>query len=367
MRLPLIARIGTSLSELEARPRGRFDDLVREAFVANDVDALSMLLSLPNAAVVEDVKALLRRSITNDAVECALYLLTFLEEERRAREEAWRQHNPRNTEQEFVKIEKKGKRGRQELRDEYIQEREQHCGRAPTSRELLVLAREAMARKPAPAVRCARAFLLHAHRLRKQRPRVGQPLLGTDELPLRDAEGHVGIPYPPTPTDLPAALLPNPGARGGLDLSLGGAAVPLQWVNAVDDAEPPPIVYVRKCIDVDVRPDYRRFPAKPCDGIFERKAVDRQGDRFVNAGRTLATGLCPCAPATFPSGKPGDGFCECSWACAAAGSCSAHCGRRVMQTGSSCRLQVFRHPFKGWCLRTLTFIPDGSFVMECVL
>ena len=34
--------------------------------------------------------------------------------------------------------------------------------------------------------------------------------------------------------------------------------------------------------------------------------------------------------------------------------------------GAPWRLQVFRDPMKGWCLRTLVYIPSGAFVMEYV-
>ena len=45
---------------------------------------------------------------------------------------------------------------------------------------------------------------------------------------------------------------------------MGALPEPLPWVNEVDGAVPPPIVFVRRCIDVDVRPDWHSKPAKCC-------------------------------------------------------------------------------------------------------
>ena len=241
------------------------------------------------------------------------------------------------------------------LRSEYIEECESHCGAAPKSCELLTLAAEAMQLAP-PAERCARALLLQAHRLRKQVPRVGEALKNTDETPLTDSHGNPGIPWPDTRADLPRGLLSTTAGVGGHDLSLGAEAVPLQWVNEVDDAVPPPIVFVRQCIDVDVRQDWIKKRARCC--VTEETATTRGGvDR--------------CLSATFPAAKPRD-HCECNWDCLARCAreknckCIAQCSNRALQRGAPFRLQVFRHETKGWCLRTLTHIPAETFVMEYV-
>ena len=104
--------------------------------------------------------------------------------------------------------------------------------------------------------------------------------------------GRPGVPWPETPTDLPHAatcIETQHGGRGGFDLSLGGEAVPLQWVNEVDGASPPPIVFVRRCIDVDVRPDWlgKHTIAKACSRN-QQEAFDSHVD---------------CVKAGFP-GKP---------------------------------------------------------------
>ena len=69
-----------------------------------------------------------------------------------------------------------------------------------------------------------------------------------------------------------------------------------------------------------------------------------------------------CTNATFPSRKP-DGYkAQCNWAC----RCPLSCAGRELERGTSPRLQVFKHPHKGWCLRTLSPIEKDAFIMEYV-
>lgn len=46
--------------------------------------------------------------------------------------------------------------------------------------------------------------------------------------------------------------------------------------------------------------------------------------------------------------------------------CDMECGNRVVQRGISCKLQVYAMEGKGWALRTLEYLPKGSFVCEYV-
>ena len=322
---------------------------VRLAIERNEVNALSCLLAMELAKadaaplVEEHACKLLRRAITTDAAECGLSLLSFLEELRQLKQSA-AEAMARAAEASDPGAEDR-KRKRSDLpvaerlkleREEACIERERHCGAAPNSRTLLALAREALEGSPA-APRCGRALLLQAHRLRKQRPKVGRRLLGSDEKPLADINGDPSLPWPPTPADLPQALCKVTTAHGGFggtDLSLGGEAVPVQWVNEVDRQVPPAVVYVRSCIDVDVRPDWVVRPARCCS--------TNQAAHFLHdAGCT--------GKVTFP-GKPDDfAVVECSWACTQQGSCDSQCCRRSLQRGTPYRLQVFKHVAKGWC------------------
>jgi euchromatic histone-lysine N-methyltransferase len=53
---------------------------------------------------------------------------------------------------------------------------------------------------------------------------------------------------------------------------------------------------------------------------------------------------------------------ECNRAC----SCWNNCSNRVVQRGITCRLQIFKTNGKGWGLKTLKYIPKGTFVIEYV-
>jgi hypothetical protein len=361
--MALTMSVATTLANEGLESLDEHKELVESAVVANDVDALSMLLKavcglpkLDEAIEAHGTKLLKLAMRSNDAADCTVYLLNHLEGIRRQKEAAAPQ-------KEFSTLMKMGPA-------DFIADREVYCGKAPSSSQLMALAREALspissesgvgdatAAEPAEdgrgalAPRCGRALLLHAHRLRKVSPKVGQPLLGADNLPLKDSNGQPCVPWPRTPSDLPKELTAHQtphGGMGGCDLSLGGEAVPLQWINEVDHTEPPAIVFVRRAIDADVCPDWGA-PSKRAKCCTNRQQLDK-GHR--------------CADISFKWGGP-DGFLsECNWACCARSSCDAQCPRRSLQRGAAHRLQVFKDPLKGWCLRTLTPIKEGAFVME---
>ena len=282
---------------------GTFAKDVKDAIRHNDVDALSFLLSLPVHSAEQDDflenngEMLLSLAIeSDDAAECALYLLNYLEELRRARHAADGYPEARYPERPDETGPEANARWASMVRAAAIEHRESYCGAAPTSVQLLTLARHALA-PPAPAPRCGRALLLQAHRLRKQHPAVGRAMVDpSGAAPLRDSEGVECVAWPPVPADLPAALMPR-GGSGGLDLSLGGAAVPLQWINEVDLKAPPPIVFVREAIDVDVRPDWRGKPAKACTASHNQRAPS------VGAARAA-----PCADNALKWGAPDGHF-----------------------------------------------------------
>lgn len=46
--------------------------------------------------------------------------------------------------------------------------------------------------------------------------------------------------------------------------------------------------------------------------------------------------------------------------------CTMACGNRVVQRGPTCRLEVFATKGKGWAIRTLEYLPKGSFVCEYI-
>ena len=146
--------------------------LMRQCVDANEMEAFSALLSLmPEKPAMEpaNVDSLLKACIPVDAAECALLLLNHLEEIRCRREDQWlKSQQPWNAVPADVMDKINGSaEGRREVRDQFIRDRERFCQEFPKSRRLLTLARKAMNHSPEPAVRCARAFLLQAHRLRR--------------------------------------------------------------------------------------------------------------------------------------------------------------------------------------------------------
>lgn len=134
---------------------------------------------------------------------------------------------------------------------------------------------------------------------------------------------------------------------GGFDLTDGAEQKSIQWINTVTQAVPPPILFSRRCIDVDIHPDFLNKRAKQCCPV----------SRFSST--------CGDPNHAFSSGKP-DGMVECNWACNKGRSCSTACSRRSQQRGVAHSFQVFMHEYKGWCLRTLTSICKGEYIMEYV-
>ena len=392
MSLTSILAHFASIGDMDMVSPANLPDYLRSAVRGNEVDALSILLSLvplddERCRQVEELSfELLRLAIrSGDAAECALCLLLYLEESRRHREMqappqsaigTWRRMLEAGQQLEF---EKRMRLMCQE-RNDIIERRESFCGAAPRAPDLLALAREALTPAPAeeaaggrasaaaaaacevPAPRCGRALLLQAHRLRKQKPRANRPLLDAlFEKALLDCNGQPSLPWPPTPADLPSGFLPK-GGIGGYDLSMGAEAVPLQWINETDFSTPPPIVFVNRCMDVDVRPDWVKKAARSCAGVAKgtsRSAV-AGGDSLTDSAKDR------CWETSFHGGCWQGAHIECNWACAVNGTCDAQCSRRSMQRGGGHRLQVFKDPNKGWCLRTLSRIRSGDFIMEYV-
>lgn len=337
-------------------PPARVAILMAEACRANSVDTLSMLLALrasrPQPRELErHAERLIAAAMESDAADCVMLLLNQLEELRRHKEEtspeqaAFEEQRPLKRKERDAILDYRAKAQRIVAdREELIAMRDTHCGEAPSTRRCLALARAALARCP-PARRTARALLLQAHRMRRETPKVGEPLRDVEGKPLLDSAGEPSVPWPPLPEDLPPQLCG--GGVGGYDLSLGGEAVPVQWVNEVGDGEqPPPIVFVSRSIDVDVLPDWTKRP----NGCSETHQVGH-GQPLLSNDR--------CGAAAF-RGKPEGNLAECHWAC----RCPPTCARRALQRGAPHRLQVFKHEAKGWCLRTLTAIQRGAFIME---
>lgn len=151
-----------------------------------------------------------------------------------------------------------------------------------------------------------------------------------------------------TPKPDPSAL---PGVLLTADISDGVEQMPVQVVNAVDVNAPDTFHYITTVVYPSAQLPVQ---TQSCECVY-----------------TCEDGVCSCVKrnSTGVSAYNDDGhlvrvrnivyecgpFCKCS---------VVACRNRVSQKGLRWRLEVFRTMSKGWGVRTLDFIPSGSFVCE---
>ncbi len=265
----------------------RMPDLIFKAIGANEVEALAALLSVPQKSglLFRQGSALgttgffetkiydwLEHTLTNDAAECALYLLNCCEQRReRLAEEA--KQTPGEAALPAPALTRLAKRERHSIPD------------VDTAIALENFARHALGRSPSRR-RCARAFLLHAHRLLKTRPENDKPLVDENGAGFERVAGFSPVTWPSVMCDMPEAAARalasgdtgeaadaqaengEPAARkrrrpiGGWDMSEGAEPLPVQWINEVDGELPPAFLFLRRAVDVDVHPDWAKKLAK---------------------------------------------------------------------------------------------------------
>ncbi|XP_007575890.1 histone-lysine N-methyltransferase EHMT1 isoform X5 [Poecilia formosa] len=144
------------------------------------------------------------------------------------------------------------------------------------------------------------------------------------------------------------------------DISLGQEQVSIPCVNSVDSE---PI------------PDDYKYITENC--VTSPMNIDRNIThlQYCVCKEDCSTSICMCGQLSLRRWYDKSGcllpeFCreepplifECNHAC----SCWRTCKNRVVQNGLRVRLQVFRTGNKGWGVRTLQDIPQGSFVCEYV-
>ncbi|XP_032395631.1 histone-lysine N-methyltransferase EHMT1 isoform X2 [Etheostoma spectabile] len=144
------------------------------------------------------------------------------------------------------------------------------------------------------------------------------------------------------------------------DIALGQERVPLPCVNSVD-SEPYP-------------DDYKYIPEN-C--VTSPMNIDRNIThlQYCVCKEDCSTSICMCGQLSLrcwydKSGRLLPEFCreepplifECNHAC----SCWRTCKNRVVQNGLRTRLQLFRTSKKGWGVRAVQDIPQGTFVCEYV-
>ncbi|XP_075935606.1 histone-lysine N-methyltransferase EHMT1 isoform X3 [Anarhichas minor] len=144
------------------------------------------------------------------------------------------------------------------------------------------------------------------------------------------------------------------------DIALGQERVPLPCVNSVD-SEPYP-------------DDYKYIPEN-C--VTSPMNIDRNIThlQYCVCKEDCSTSICMCGQLSLRCWYDKRGcllpeFCreepplifECNHAC----SCWRTCKNRVVQNGIRTRLQLFRTSKKGWGVRAVQDIPQGTFVCEYV-
>ncbi|XP_034752396.1 histone-lysine N-methyltransferase EHMT1 isoform X2 [Etheostoma cragini] len=144
------------------------------------------------------------------------------------------------------------------------------------------------------------------------------------------------------------------------DIALGQERVPLPCVNSVD-SEP--------------YPDNYKYIPENC--VTSPMNIDRNIThlQYCVCKEDCSTSICMCGQLSLrcwynKSGRLLPEFCreepplifECNHAC----SCWRTCKNRVVQNGLRTRLQLFRTRKKGWGVRAVQDIPQGTFVCEYV-
>lgn len=151
---------------------------------------------------------------------------------------------------------------------------------------------------------------------------------------------------------------PDPSAAPGVlltaDISEGVEQTPVRVVNSVDVNAPDTFHYITSVVYPNQSRHTLPFQAQACECIY-----------------TCEDGVCSCVKRNSGgvSAYNDDGHLirvrnivyECGPLC----NCSiTTCRNRVSQKGLRWRLEVFRTMAKGWGVRTLEFIPSGSFLCE---
>ncbi|KAE8805650.1 Histone-lysine N-methyltransferase, H3 lysine-9 specific SUVH5 [Hordeum vulgare] len=136
------------------------------------------------------------------------------------------------------------------------------------------------------------------------------------------------------------------------DISQGLERIPISVLNSISDEHPVPYIYMSR---LKYPPNYQPAPPAGCacvGGCSDSKlcacAVKNGGEiPFNDMGRIIEA-----KPLVY----------ECGPSC----KCPPTCHNRVGQKGIKFRLQVFKTKSMGWGVKTLDYIPSGSFVCEYI-
>ncbi|KAM0910124.1 hypothetical protein ACQ4PT_014381 [Festuca glaucescens] len=136
------------------------------------------------------------------------------------------------------------------------------------------------------------------------------------------------------------------------DISQGLERIPIPVVNSISDECPMPYVYM-SCLKYPS--NYQPAPPAGCACVGGCSASKRCACAAKNGGEIPFNDkgrIIVAKPLVY----------ECGPSC----KCPPTCHNRVGQKGMKFRLQVFKTKSMGWGVKTLEFIPSGSFVCEYI-
>lgn len=134
------------------------------------------------------------------------------------------------------------------------------------------------------------------------------------------------------------------------DISEGKEVIPICAVNTIDDEKPPPFKYITSLI----YPDWcQPTPPKGCSCTSRCSDSARCSCAVKNGGEIPFNhngAIVEVKPLVY----------ECGPSC----RCPPSCHNRVSQHGIKFQLEIFKTKERGWGVRSLNFIPSGSFICE---
>jgi euchromatic histone-lysine N-methyltransferase len=137
-----------------------------------------------------------------------------------------------------------------------------------------------------------------------------------------------------------------------VDISGGLEKVPISAINSISNEYLTTFHYISQ---IQYPLKYRSDPPSGCDCVGGCSLSQKCACAVKNGGGFHFNDI-----GGLTEGKPL--IYECGPSC----KCPPTCRNRVSQHGIKFRLQVFKTKSMGWGVRTLDFIPDGSFVCEYV-
>ncbi|KAL5551350.1 hypothetical protein UlMin_001526 [Ulmus minor] len=136
------------------------------------------------------------------------------------------------------------------------------------------------------------------------------------------------------------------------DISQGKEPMPICAVNTIDDEKPPPFTYITSVI----YPDWLCLSLpRGCDCIIGCSDSGKCACAVKNGGEIPFNhngAIVEAKPLVY----------ECGPSC----RCPPTCHNRVSQKGTKFQLEIFKTKSRGWGVRSLNFIPSGSFVCEYI-